>query len=183
MSGQDEAVDAHRHVQFQLTEDDLIRANLGVLRWRQGQPKARLIFWGSAAAMILIALNASRPNSALVVGLVVLIVGILMLVSLKLFQWLQKFEVKRRVRKTFAQHRSLHQMMDVDWTDADICFATRDSHTRRAWGDHVAWSLNEYVLAVFATDNLYHPIPTHALTAEQSQDLVGHLSRAEVPRR
>jgi type II secretory pathway component PulM len=183
MTGQDEAADAHRHVQFQLTEDDLIRANLGVLRWRQRQPKARLIFWGSAAATLLIALNASRPNTPLSVGLVVLIFGILLTVIFKLFQWFQQFEVKRRVRKTFAQHRSLHHMMDVEWNDADICFAARDSHARRPWEDHVAWSLDEHVVAVFATDNLYHPIPTRALTAEQSQDLVGHLSRAGVPRR
>ncbi|HMI19049.1 MAG TPA: YcxB family protein [Sphingomonas sp.] len=165
-----------------MSADDLIRTNLGLLKWRQRQPVARLMRWGAVAAMVLIGLYTSRPNSPLVIGSVILIVAILMPVSARLLQLLQQFEIRRRVRKTFAQHRTLHQTMDVDWSDTEICFATPNSHTRRPWGHHVAWSFDGRVFAVFATDSLYHPIPAAALTTEQLDDLSTRLREAGVPK-
>lgn len=175
--------DNSRHTTFTLTADDMIRANLGIIKWRQRQPRQRLLRWGGVAAMVVLGLWMSWPASLLFTGSVILAVAIMSPLIAMALNWIQRIEIKRRVRKSFAQHRSIHQPIDVDWNDDELSFATSASHVRRPWGDHVAWSFDGQVFAVFATDNLYHPIPSHALSAEQVADLTSLMSAAGVPRR
>ena len=96
--------------------------------------------------------------------------------------WLYWY-MPRRAVALFRQQKAAAFPVTLDWDANAITFAAETGCHRLTWPLFRAWMDAPETLALFQSDQLFHPIPKRVLTANDVAAITGHLRAAGVPER
>jgi hypothetical protein len=117
--------------------------------------------WANLIAMI--------ENASLMTAVVALMVG------------LSFWQMRRRVRRSFAELRALHGWIEVSW-DRDALMVVAPNHqSRYPWGDFFKWTENGSVMMLYQSQDLFTPLPKRALSNADSDAIRSALAAHGVP--
>jgi len=105
----------------------------------------------------------------IVAALVGLVYGFGLLAIILVINFLM---LPRRVRRIFAQQKSLHGETHVEWSDAGISFRSAHGHSTLEWSDYVRLVEGRDMILLMQSDALFNFIPKSALTAEQAAGIM-----------
>lgn len=73
----------------------------------------------------------------------------------------------RRVRRVFAQQKSLHGPAEVEWDDEEIKLSGATGLSRFAWHDFVKWHESSSTILLYQSDAMFNLLPKRAFSPEQ----------------
>ena len=88
----------------------------------------------------------------------------------------------RRVKRIYAQQKSLQLNYEVAWDDAAMDVTTSQGTLHYPWTDFVRWNENATTLLVYQSDMMFNFIPKHTLNGDNLDDFRAKLSAAKVPK-
>jgi hypothetical protein len=86
-------------------------------------------------------------------------------------------------RRTLRQQKTLHQPMQLTWSDDGMLMSNNFGEARMQWTDYRKIRHDRHVILLYESDRLYRMIPTRALSAAQSADLEACMASAGVAAR
>jgi hypothetical protein len=158
-------------ISFQATEADLVaayRTQFLASVWTRRALRSHAIGATIFAALSVWLLGPDDVNVGMAVligvaywfGLMSLLLGIIFL------------RLPRRVRRIFAQQKSLHGEMRVEWLETSISFQTAHGNSNFEWSDYVRLIEGRDTILLMQSDALFNFIPKSAITPDQAATIM-----------
>ncbi|MEQ1954556.1 YcxB family protein [Mesorhizobium sp. CN2-181] len=79
-----------------------------------------------------------------------------------------------RVRRIFAQQKSLHDEIHIDWSDEEIAFKSERGYFKFRWNDFVKIAESKEVIILHQSDVMFNFIPKRVLSTDQAASMMSH---------
>lgn len=161
-------------VNFTPCESDLVEANKLWFRselWRRGN----LLFYLAGAFVFALIASHFASDAGFDPGVPAAALGIVTwVVAVALIQGYYRLRLPRRAREQFAQRKSLHDAVQLSWSEDGIIMEAASGHSRHGWDEFGTWSESAEIFILFFEDRLFTFVPKRVLS---TSDIDGLRSR------
>lgn len=171
----------NRSVELSISADDYVKAvQIHVIgQYARGR---RVIVCVVAIYIALLILMKMVLGQSIAQGLqwpllsMIAVFGVMPLLLLYVF-------VPWNARRNYRQQKSLHRPTRIEWSQDGFTTLRKEGRWTTPWADFLRVIMHKDMVLLYLAPNLFHVIPTRALSEEELSHLKEHAARIEAPGR